>query len=300
MNSFLEGKGVHTGEISSLKLMHTFGKNLQLNFGKFTNIQKTVFESPHFLEANYCTSIKDASRNIMFFTPEHFMACMYPWAQAEIKINCEASEMPGMDGSALIFSQFLQEQMESFGFFPQAPTFYTSQLKKNYPIDTGHFKVQPHTHFKVHYQVHRGDLKQDYVFEWKENQGAELFFREIAPARTFIFWDSYLDAKKKGLLKGAELSSGLLLAQNKRDFKEALLHPEFSENSAFYPILNSQAFRLKNECARHKILDLLGDLAWCGLALPKLEINILNGGHFHHLKLVKDLIYERVSAKSIG
>ena len=87
--------------------------------------------------------------------------------------------------------------------------------------------------------------------------------------------------------EGAGLESGLLYAESPADFAAArAAHPELRGKS--YPLLHPESERLEQEAVKHKILDLLGDLALPGLRLPRLRLCIRNGGHaLNHILLEK-------------
>jgi hypothetical protein len=98
------------------------------------------------------------------------------------------------------------------------------------------------------------------------------------------------------MLRGAGEDSGILLAESLEEFAAARrttestkANPEELSGNEF-PLLHPEHFRLPDEAARHKILDLIGDLALSGqargLALPKLRLTVRNGGHaLNHLLL---------------
>jgi hypothetical protein len=58
-------------------------------------------------------------------------------------------------------------------------------------------------------------------------------------------------------------------------------------------LLHPASYRLTHEAARHKILDLLGDLALLELRLPRLRLHLRNAGHYHHHQLLEALTHER-------
>jgi hypothetical protein len=92
-------------------------------------------------------------------------------------------------------------------------------------------------------------------------------------------------------LKGTEIGSGLLVAESLSQFHQIQKsHSElFPANSVVYPFLSGDEARGSHELARHKILDLLGDLALLGLRLPSLSMEIHNGGHEWNHRLVERL-----------
>jgi hypothetical protein len=89
-------------------------------------------------------------------------------------------------------------------------------------------------------------------------------------------------------MAGAGRDSGLLLAGSLAEYRDLLaLNPGWEGGP--YPLLNHPAWRMPDEPVKHKILDLLGDLALNGLALPRAAIEVRNGGHPAHHRLLARL-----------
>jgi UDP-3-O-acyl-N-acetylglucosamine deacetylase len=98
---------------------------------------------------------------------------------------------------------------------------------------------------------------------------------QIFMARTFIHQVELERARAAGLLAGVDESCGLLLAAGDCS----------AQNSACSP-----KFRIANEPAMHKILDLIGDLSFICPALPRVRIEITNGGHVSHHQIMEKII----------
>lgn len=90
---------------------------------------------------------------------------------------------------------------------------------------------------------------------------------EVAAARTYVQKQALESMRQKGLLKGARLDSGILLEGSKP--------------------LNTE-FRMRNECAKHKILDAMGDFALLGGAILA-RIELWNNSHDFHRRLLDKL-----------
>jgi UDP-3-O-acyl-N-acetylglucosamine deacetylase len=90
----------------------------------------------------------------------------------------------------------------------------------------------------------------------------------VFQARTFILEKEYEQAREAGLLAGATESCGLLVKS---------------------PV-DKSLYRVPEEPAMHKILDLIGDLSFARPALPKIRVEILNGGHASHHQILKEVL----------
>ncbi len=106
----------------------------------------------------------------------------------------------------------------------------------------------------------------------------ETFRREIAPARTFVLHRDVEQLRKQGMIKGGSLKNAVVVEED--------------------GIMNSDPLRFPDEFVRHKILDLLGDLALIGRPLQG-EIRAVRSGHNHNLRFVQALEREHAGASDV-
>jgi UDP-3-O-[3-hydroxymyristoyl] N-acetylglucosamine deacetylase len=215
-------------------------------------------------------------------TPEHLLAALLFFPGSAFAIRADAPELPGLDGSALPYRDALARLAPEAAAAP-AWREYPCGLRWERHWADGHVKIRPAERFRVRYELDRAALRQSVMLE-----DAATAWREILPARTFAFHREWRAARDEGLMAGAGRDSGLLLAESESEYRAVLeSHPEWGGGP--YPLLNQSAWRMPDEPVRHKILDLLGDLALAGLALPQAEIDIRNGGHHAHHQLLDRL-----------
>lgn len=216
-------------------------------------------------------------------TPEHLLAALLFFPDSPLDIECDAAELPGLDGSALPFREALSRLDPASAASP-AWRLRPCNLEWEYHWSYGSIRVRPAAAFRAAYELDRSPLRQSFVLE-----DAATAWREVLPARTFAFHREWREASANGLMAGADLDSGLLLAESEAEHRDLLRgNPEWTGGP--FPLLNRPAWRMENELAKHKVLDLLGDLALAGLALPRLDIRIRNGGHHINHMLVDRLI----------
>ena len=220
-------------------------------------------------------------------TPEHLLAAALFFADAPLDVSCDVSEPPGLDGSALPFYNLLEHAAPE-AVKPPHWREYPSDLKWEYIGPEGSLRATPSETFSVEYEWDKPSQKQSFIL-----RDAATAVREILPARTFIHYREWLMARDAAdLLAGADSESGLLLAESREEFDAARrIHPQFQGSE--FPLLHPGAFRGEQEPVRHKILDLLGDLALSGLALPKLWLEVRNGGHALNHLLLDELLQEQ-------
>ena len=95
-----------------------------------------------------------------------------------------------------------------------------------------------------------------------------MFAKDISPARTFVLWDDVEALRKMGLIKGGSLENAVVF---KKD-----------------GLMNEEPLRFPDECVRHKIFDLIGDLSLIGVPI-KGHIHAVKAGHSANIKFVQKL-----------
>jgi UDP-3-O-[3-hydroxymyristoyl] N-acetylglucosamine deacetylase/3-hydroxyacyl-[acyl-carrier-protein] dehydratase len=119
------------------------------------------------------------------------------------------------------------------------------------------------------------------------------FVSEFAPARTFCFLTEVMTLYKQGLIKGGSLDSAIVINDANMTDSELLelkevfkldKPPVRGDNG----ILNGEALRFKNEPARHKLLDIIGDFALIGVPI-KAQILAARPGHASNIEFAKKI-----------
>jgi UDP-3-O-[3-hydroxymyristoyl] N-acetylglucosamine deacetylase len=238
-------------------------------------------------------------------TPEHLLASLLFFSEMPLDIRCDAAEIPGLDGSALPFREALARLAPERAARP-AWRGYRCDLSWEHRWSYGWMRVRPASRFRVRFELDRPPLRQAFVLE-----DAATAWSQILPARTFAFHREWKQASSQGLMSGAGVGSGLLLAESREEHAALLIslpgslpapHPHSLPGADSpwrggpFPLLNQPAWRMEDEPVKHKILDLIGDLALigpAGPALPALDIEILNGGHRINHLLIDQILAAR-------
>lgn len=221
--------------------------------------------------ARRATVLRTGDGDWALHTPEHLLAALLFFADSPLDVAVRGGEAPNLDGSALPFREAMAALLPERA---EAPAWreYPVRLRWDREWDGGWIRVRPAPHFAATYTLERGGLSQTARVE-----SPGQAWHEVLPARTWITHREWLKGREEGLLRGAGEGSGLLLAESPEE--HAGLRARRPDWDGAFPLLSPSAFRLEAEPARHKLLDLLGDLALLGLALPSAEIGIKNGGH---------------------
>jgi UDP-3-O-[3-hydroxymyristoyl] N-acetylglucosamine deacetylase len=252
-------------------------------------------------EAHRSTVLKRPGHPAILKTPEHLLASLLFFPGLTLDIRCDGAEIPGLDGSALPFREALSRLAPERAVRP-AWSVYPSDLDWEYHWSYGWMRVRPAARFRVRFELDRPPLRQVFVLE-----DAATAWKQVLPARTFAFHREWLQASSQGLMAGAGADSGLLLAESAEEHSALLgVHPSWRGGP--FPLLNQPTWRMEDEPVKHKILDLLGDLALIGSsrpggpgspgdragpALPALDIEIRNGGHRTNHLLIDRILAAR-------
>lgn len=225
------------------------------------------------------TCIQDGRAEV--YTCEHLLAAMYALGVDNALVEIDGEEVPGLDGCSLEFTRALREAGTVELRVPRA----TYQVKQPIYVregaasivalpGSGKLTVEYHLDYAPRGGSAGSGTKHFYAFELN----SENFEREIAPARTFVFAHEVEALRAAGLGKGATPQNTLVMGSNGP-----------AEN----------ALRWDDELARHKVLDLIGDLANTGLDLDT-HIIATRSGHGLNMALVQRLQEEREREQEQG
>ena len=301
----VSGKGLHTG----VHVTATF-KPAEVNTGY--RIKRIDLEGEPIIEAlaeNVTETTRGtvvsskADKNVKVSTIEHALAALYTAGIDNCLIEADAAELPILDGSAIIYCN----KIEEVGIQEQ-------EEEKEYYVVKKRIKVfDPETGSSL-IVLPDDELSMDVMIEFNSpvlsNQFASLehvsaFKSEIAASRTFVFVREILPLLQMNLIKGGDLDNAIVI-HDKEMPKEDLDRladlmnvPRKQVSELGY--LNNKPLVYKNEPARHKLLDLLGDLSLIGRPL-KGRIVATKPGHTINTtlakKIRKELRYQNVQAPS--
>lgn len=193
-------------------------------------------------------------------TVEHFMAALFACGIDNLMVEVSGPEMPIFDGSALPYVELI----EKAGIIEQnAPqNIYTLEAPCSFSVGETHIVAVPSNEFRVSYTLHYPHspyLKSQY---FSIEMGREAFKKEIAPSRTFTLYEDVAPLIQKGILKNAALEHGVVIDGER--------------------VLNPEGVRFSDEMVRHKVLDLIGDIALLGWQLRVHLIGIKTGHAANH------------------
>jgi UDP-3-O-[3-hydroxymyristoyl] N-acetylglucosamine deacetylase/3-hydroxyacyl-[acyl-carrier-protein] dehydratase len=265
----IEGVGLHTGKRATAELRPAEPGN------GITFVRVDIDSEPEVPASGAYLKTRER-RTCLFhegaevFTVEHLLAALSALQVDNVQVRIDAEEVPGLDGSAV---EFVQKILEA-GFVEQRAPRKVWSLNEPIYLSEGDASLVA--------VPGRGGLSIDYNLDFPEGVGqlsstrqtvsfrlgADTFAEEIAPARTFVFEREIEQLQAAGLGKGADTSNTLVMSP---------AGPRDNE------------LRFPDELARHKVLDLLGDLALTGVQIHAHIIATRSGHRTNHL-LVKQLL----------
>ena len=285
----LTGVGLHTGK----EVTMTF-KPSPVNSGfSFVRIDlegQPIIEA----DANYVVNTKRGTNleklGVKIQTPEHVLAALVGCDLDNIIIELDASELPIMDGSSKYFVAALEkaEVVEQEAW----RKYYVVKEVISFTDDaTGsEIIVMPGDDYQITTMV-------DFGTKILGTQNATLkniadFKTEIADSRTFSFLHELETLLDEGLIKGGDLNNAIVYVDKEISEKTmSNLKVAFGKDEISVKpngILDNLTLHYPNEAARHKLLDVIGDLALIGTRI-KGKVIANKPGHFVNTQFAKKL-----------
>ena len=288
----LQGTGLHTGR----KCMITF-KPAPVNYGyRFvrTDIENCP-EIPAVIDnvVDVCRGTTIEFEGNKVYTTEHVLAALYGLQIDNCKIEMSGPEPPVMDGSSMQFAKALvsaglaeQDEPKNYLVIDETIEFHNSENNVDIvalPLDGFRATVM------VDYKNPALGSQHSGLFDLEKE-----FLNDFAPCRTFCFLSEVEELANIGIIKGGDLDNAVVIVDKKMSGAEldTLAEKIGIESSQLTlgenGILNNRELHFKNEPARHKLLDLIGDIALLGMPL-KAQILAARPGHASNVEFVKHL-----------
>jgi len=285
----IKGLGLHTGEEVQISF-NPASENHGVKFQRIDLPEKPIINA-------IVENVKDTARGTTLVqngaevkTVEHILAALTGMGIDNVLIQINKAELPIMDGSSMAFIEALKdagihEQNEEKDYFElDTSIVYANEDRKVQMI------ALPSDTFKISVLI-------DYNSEVLVPQNAILeniedFATEIAPCRTFVFLHELEYLINNNLIKGGDLNNAIVFVNRTIDDEERIkLSKLFNKPDVKVlkqGILNNLELRFHNEPARHKLLDVVGDLALIGEPI-KAHIIATRPGHASNVAFAKEI-----------
>jgi UDP-3-O-[3-hydroxymyristoyl] N-acetylglucosamine deacetylase len=260
----VEGIGLHTAVRCRLQLMpapaHTGIVFRRIDLDNF----EIEAHGRNVARVSYATSLM--KQGVWLSTTEHLLAALYSSGVDNVYVDIDALELPILDGSSLPFIELLDHAgLRRL----RKPRRYLRVVKPlEFSDGDRRIGIYPCDDFRVRCLI-------DFPHPLIGRQEAELvvtadsFRQELAAARTFGFVEEAERLRAQGLVRGGSLENAIVLTR--------------------VGLLNPEGLRFPDEFARHKTLDLIGDLALLGLPLQA-SVIAHKAGHAMHTQMVMRLL----------
>jgi UDP-3-O-[3-hydroxymyristoyl] N-acetylglucosamine deacetylase / 3-hydroxyacyl-[acyl-carrier-protein] dehydratase len=286
----ISGIGLHTGNKSNMRFVPA-PEDYGIRFKRvdLPDQPEIPADIDHVTDISRGTTIAVGLAEVK--TVEHVLAAIMGCEIDNLVVELDSNEPPVADGSAKPFIDLLTEA----GFTEQnAPKDYlVMENTIHYRAKDGEVDIVafPLDDFKVTVMIDYRNpaLGSQYTSMFNMSE----FAGEFAPARTFCFLHEVEDLYEQGLIKGGKFDNAVVIVDRDLSDKElkGLMDKLGIHGSVVLGesgLLNNTQLRFRNEPVRHKLLDLIGDMALIGAPI-KGHIMAARPGHKHNIEFVKML-----------
>ncbi len=260
----LTGKGLHSGlEIKLTFVPAPENHGIKIKRTDLPEQPEMDAVAEHVTETTRGTVLRQGE--VQVSTVEHALSALYAFGVDNCMLEVDAPEFPILDGSA----KYYVEQLQEVGIQEQKADkdFYIVRKKIEYSIpETGaKITILPDDVFSV--DVHIGFNSSVLNNQFASLASLDDYAEEISKARTFVFVHEIEHLVKLNLIKGGDLKNAIVVYDkevSQADFDNLadLMHQPHQDASRL-GYLNG-GVKFPNEPARHKLLDVIGDLALIG------------------------------------
>ncbi len=287
----LQGIGLHTGQKTTV----TIKPAPENHWYKF---KRTDLEGNPVIKADVDylhttmrgTSLKHNGAEV--HTTEHILAALYGLRVDNALIEIDGPEIPILDGSA----KYFVEALKKAGIIEQDALRNYFELDENIKFEDTEkqteFLAVPDPEYRVTVMVDYGSplLGTQHAMMYNMRE----FENEISSCRTFVFLRELMQLVNAGLIKGGDVNNAIVMidtslsAEEKQKLADTFDKPVSMLKETGVGILNNLKLHFENEPARHKLLDIVGDLALTGKFI-KGHILAARPGHAGNCMFAKTL-----------
>ncbi len=259
-----DGVGIHSGRpVKAVLKPAPAGSGICFSRSDISGCEK-IRATVHHVQSNQARQTAIGTARWQIHTIEHLMATFHGLQVDNVLVEVNGEELPALDGSAKNYADAILKA----GFEEQeACREYMNITTPMYYRDgNASLTILPADEFMISYALsyRHKDLDDQFYSSVITPEG---FASQIAPARTFCLKEEAEELRKRGFGKGADFTNTLVFEKNT-------------------PLQNS--LRFPNEAARHKVMDLLGDLLLAGQFFKAHVIACLSG-HAQNVQIARQL-----------
>jgi len=267
-----EGVGLHSGAPVRLRILPApAGTGIVFRRTDLDNFEIEA-SGRNVARVSYATSLM--KKGVLISTTEHLLSAFTGVGIDNAIVELDNLELPILDGSAKPFVEMIQKA----GIRPQRKVRTYLRIVRDVELREGDkfIAVYPADSYSVSYSInfpHPRIGRQEFCSQLSNGS----YLREIAPARTFGFVHEAEAMRQQGLIRGASTDNAIVLS------RDEVLNPPL---------------RFTDEFVRHKVLDLIGDLALFGRRILG-YVKADRAGHALHTAIVSRILRERGYAEEV-
>lgn len=260
-----KGKGLHTGAFVEM-IITPAPENHGVKFKRTDLDGEPVIDAVSDFVAPSTRNTTLIKGDISIATPEHILAALFALGVDNALISLNGPEVPILDGSSKPYTDAFMAE----GFEEQQTERKIFELKEKIIVrdeqSGAEIAIYPDDEFSAEVMIDFNSKVIGHQFARYKNDTD--FVSQIAPCRTFVFFHEIEPLFKNNLIKGGDLNNAIIIAENEvpqseLDRMAELFNVKKLERGAA-GYLNHLELNFENECARHKLLDVLGDIALAG------------------------------------
>ena len=287
----ISGVGLHTG-VDSTATFKPAPENFGIRFKRLDleNCPEIMADIDHVIDISRGTTI--GLDNFRIHTVEHILSAIFGLQIDNILIELTEKEPPVMDGSAIPFVDVLlkagiktQDALRDELIIDKTITYTDPEREVDIHIlPSDKFRVT----FMTDYKVKSLGTQYTAMYSLEED-----FVEQFAPSRTYCLFSEIITLNNLGLIKGGSMDNAVVFVDKEFEEKEVKnLKKLFNLEDDFFigdnGILNGTELRFTNEPVRHKVVDLIGDLALLGIPIRG-HVIAARSGHATNVELVKKI-----------
>ena len=277
------GAGLHTRQCGTLTF-NPAPANTGIRFRRIDLEDQPIIEADvdNVIDTTRGTTL--GKGGVKIYTVEHVLASLRGMGVDNVLIDIDVEEMPIMDGSGRLFVKAIkdagivkQKALRDY-YVVKEPISYRNEVLG---IE---LSIEPCDHFEV-------DVTVKYNTVVLDKQSASLhdlknFETEIAPCRTFVFLHELETLISRNLIKGGDLTNAIVSEEELDHIASFFKKPKVVVREC--GILNNIDLYFDNEPARHKLLDVIGDLTLVGKPI-KGRVTAYKPGHFSNTAFARKI-----------
>ena len=261
------GIGLHSGNRVQLNLLPA-QPNSGIRFRRVDLEGRPELEAKAELVIDTQRSTTLGRGSVKIHTVEHVLAALAGAGITNAIVELDANEPPIADGSARDFARLIRE----VGVVAQTDTYEPYRVTAPLEVSLGetHMAILPHDGFKI--SCTSADKGGRFTQFFSIEINPESWEKELSHARTFCFYEEIEYLYRNGLIKGGSLENAIVIRDD--------------------AVLTNEPLRYREEFVRHKILDIIGDLALVGIPIRG-HIVATKPSHHANTELAKAIVAQQ-------